>query len=187
MVISSRGKLTKALDLRDQEGLHEAIADQQISQRITRTPEGLHVMPSGNSTAIDACALSPLAVRSLFGEIKKHFDVVVVDTGPILGSLESAVFSREVDGIILTIARGQERPIVDRSVARIRGLGASIAGCVFNRADLKDFSSSPYGSSTRSLGDPTTSIRDADTAAAGQRYEKLGALVEGRGDELAKP
>ena len=108
--------------------------------------------------------------------MKKHFDVVVVDTGPILGSLESAVFSREVDGIILTIARGQERPIVDRSVARIRGLGATIAGCVFYRADLKDFHSSPYGSSTRSMGEvPAVSL---EAGGRSLRYEKLGALVK---------
>src|SRR5205085_4173656 len=74
-----------------------------------------------------------------------------IDTGPILGSLEATVVGAAVDAAILTIARGQHQPLVERSVRQLRQIGATIAGLVFNRAEHRDFQKSVGSSSIRSM------------------------------------
>jgi capsular exopolysaccharide synthesis family protein len=170
-------KLTQTLGAAGLEGFHEAITERTFGRRVRRTPEGLYVLPAGNASAMDACALSPAVVRDLLSEIRKHFDVVLIDTGPILGSIEASVLAREADGVIFTISRGQKRHLVEKSLRRIASLGGSVVGCVFNRANMKDFINSPYGSSSRSeAAAPVVSAQSS--AETDRRYARYGSLVK---------
>jgi len=169
-------KLTASLGARGLEGFHESLVEKTLRRRVRRTPEGLYVLPAGNARAADACAISPTTAKHLLAEAREHFDVVLIDTGPILGSIEASVLARAADGLILTIGRGQHRHLVDKSLRRIRGLGASVVGCVFNRALMKDFSKSPYGSSSRSGADGH--ITPVPSGEAWRRYERFGSLVK---------
>jgi Mrp family chromosome partitioning ATPase len=77
--------------------------------------------------------------------------VVLIDTGPILGSVEAAVLAPAVDGAILTIAQGQNRWLARTALQRLRSLGVRTVGFVYNRAKAIDFHSSPFGSSAYSI------------------------------------
>src|SRR5207253_1141005 len=103
------------------------------------------------SASAHAGSLSPASIRKLLHESRRVFDVVIIDTGPILGSLEAAVVGAAADAVILTISRGQQQPLVERSVRQLRQIGANIAGLVFNRAEQRDFARSVGSSSIRSL------------------------------------
>jgi Mrp family chromosome partitioning ATPase len=71
--------------------------------------------------------------------------VILVDTGPIPGSIESSVACSQVDGVVITVSRGEQGPLVKRASEHLRDIGARALGMVFNRATPEDFSSS-YGS-----------------------------------------
>ena len=48
-----------------------------------------------------------------------------------------------VDGVVLTVARGQSRPLVERAITHLtEHRGQSVSGVVFNRAQHKDFEQS---------------------------------------------
>jgi Mrp family chromosome partitioning ATPase len=79
------------------------------------------------------------------------YDVVLIDTGPVLGSVEATVMAPEADGVLFTIARGQERHLVDRSLQQLGVVGAKVAGFIFNLAECKDWRRSTHGSSIRSV------------------------------------
>src|SRR5205823_2619674 len=87
-----------------------------------------------------------LRIRKLLNEARKEFDIVIIDTGPILGSIEANILAHEVDGVILAVARGRERGMVRSAVRKLNSLGARPLGFVFNRAAPQDFERSPYSS-----------------------------------------
>jgi len=133
------------MNARDLEGLNEALSAGTIRGRVRKTAAGLYVMTAGKATGPDACAVSHASLRALLEECRAHFNVIIIDSGPILGSLESAVLAQEVDGVVFTISRGQQRELVQKAVQRVRSLGGLVVGFVFNRAKPQDFHRSPYG------------------------------------------
>src|SRR6202012_5756077 len=97
--------------------------------------ENLTVLPAGNTDLHTAGSFSPSAVRKVMNDAKKNFDIVLVDTGPVLGSIETSSVGAHSDGVIVVVSRGQQRPLVERSVAQLRMVGARVLGIVFNRAE----------------------------------------------------
>jgi capsular exopolysaccharide synthesis family protein len=131
--------LTASLQGQELEGLHEALRDGTIRGRVRKTDAGLYVLTAGVAGATDAPAMSPSAVRSVLEEARRHFHVVLLDTGPVLGSIEAAVLAQEADGAVMVISRGQNRGLVQKAVRRLRTLGTPVLGFVFNRAKPQDF------------------------------------------------
>jgi len=91
-----------------------------------------------------------VALRRLLSEAKKHFDLIIVDTGPILGSIEASLVCAAADRTILAVARNQQRPLVEKSIQHLQAIGAQLAGVVFNRAQARDFERSMSGLALRS-------------------------------------
>jgi Mrp family chromosome partitioning ATPase len=112
------------------------------------------ILPVGSSGQMHASTLSPQALRRLIQEAEQHFEVVLIDTGPILGSIEASLVTAAADAVILTVSRGQQRPMVERSLGHLAAIGARLAGVVFNRAQAQDFERSISGVSMRSVGMP---------------------------------
>jgi capsular exopolysaccharide synthesis family protein len=135
----------------------------------------LSVMPAGLSDGRDACAISSAIVERVMASLRKRYDVILVDSGPILGSLEALVVSQVSDGVILTISREQQKPLVDRAVKQLKSVGARIAGMVFNKAERSDFRRSVGVTSLRSI--PRTSdtalVKAGVTSTSG-----FGSLVD---------
>src|SRR5207253_11483101 len=111
----------------------------------------LSMLPVGTAQAHHAGMFSPAALRRILDEARKHFDIILIDSGPILGSIEATPACASADGVILTVSRGQQRPIVEKAMAHLRSIGARFAGVVFNRAQSKDFERSVSGISLRSI------------------------------------
>src|SRR5205085_5226257 len=109
------------------------------------------VLAAGGAESAHANALSPASAGHLLGEARQVFDIGLVDTGPIVGSLEASVLGPAVDGVILTVSRGQTQPMVDRAIRMLQSIGANIAGLVFNRAEQRDFHRSVTSASMRSM------------------------------------
>lgn len=132
-------------------GLPEALAGEDLNNCIAETGiPGLWILPLGSATPDHAGTLSPAALRQVMKEARSRFDIVLVDTGPIPGSLEASISSSQVDSVVLAVARGDRAPDVQRSIAHLRSLGTRLAGIVFNRAQAEDMLR--YGSSRISSG-----------------------------------
>ena len=111
----------------------------------------MYVLPIGNAAADDAGSLSPNGIKQLLVACCEHFDIVVIDTGPILGSLEASIIGDgggrrdHGGGAGPAAATGREG---DQASAAI---GAKISGIVFNRAEQRDFEHSVASTSIRSV------------------------------------
>lgn len=134
------GGLTARLNMITPDGVLEAISNRTLLEYIRTTDiADLAILPVGDARTHHASALSPAALRRLVADAKKHFDTVLIDTGPLLGSLEASAVCAAVDGVILVVARGQQRPLVEKAMQHLRAIGARLAGLVFNRAQARDF------------------------------------------------
>ena len=134
------------------EGVLEAIANRSLLEYVRTTDiADVAILPVGSAHGYHASTLSPGALRRLIDEAKKHFDTILVDTGPVLGSIEASLVCAAADGVVLAVSRGQSRPLVEKSLNHLHGIGARLAGVVFNRAQSSDFERSISGMSMRSV------------------------------------
>lgn len=170
-------RLTIGFDAGHLTGLHEAVMDRKINGHVKRTAHaGLWILPAGQADMLHAGTLSSGILEHLLSQVRKEFDVVLIDSGPILGSVEAAVLAGLVDGVILTIARNQQRPLVEKALRQFQSLGARLAGVVFNRAETTDFYRSVHSASVRSARSLTAMVRRCKPEI--QDRLRLGPLVE---------
>jgi capsular exopolysaccharide synthesis family protein len=166
--------LTHRLNVNSPDGILEAVANRALLEYVRTTDiADVAILPVGTTHAHHASTLSPVALRRLLSEAKKQFDIVIVDTGPILASIEASLICAAADRTILAVARNQQRPLVERSIGHLQAIGASLAGVVFNRAQAKDFEKSMSGLALRSR--PTPGNPAAPGAANGASVAKAVA------------
>ncbi len=162
--------LTHRLNVSSPDGVLEAVANRALLEYVRTTDiADVAILPVGTTHAHHASTLSPVALRRLLSEAKKQFDIVIVDTGPILASIEASLICAAADRTILAVARNQQRPLVERSIGHLQAIGASLAGVVFNRAQAKDFEKSMSGLALRSRpapGNPAAGANSASGASA---------------------
>jgi capsular exopolysaccharide synthesis family protein len=143
--------LTHRLNVNSADGVLEAVANRALLEYVRTTDiADVAILPVGTTHSHHASTLSPVSLRRLLSEAKKNFDIIIVDTGPILGSIEASLVCAAADRTILAIARNQQRPLVEKSIEHLQAIGAHLAGVVFNRAHARDFEQSMSGVGLRS-------------------------------------
>lgn len=178
--------LSSRMNVNAPEGVLEAITNRTLLPYVRQTDvNDVSILPCGSASNLHASTLSPQALRRLIEEAEQHYEVILIDTGPILGSIEASLVCAAADAVILTVARGQQRPMVERSLSHLQSIGAKLAGVVFNRAQAQDFERSISGVSIRSVGVPGMPRGARPT---GPRLGPVARAVQGRpNDEEPAP
>ncbi len=175
------GGLTRRLlgSAHEPKGLLDACAGQPLDKCVMQVGnKSVDVLPLGNANPHSAGLLSPRALRTLIAAARERYDFVIIDTGPVLGSLEASMAAPEVDGVVMVISRGDQKAAVSRSVEHIRALGANVAGLVFNHALEQDLVHSSYGSFvSQSRSVPGSRPQPASDAFNAARFGPLGSAV----------
>jgi capsular exopolysaccharide synthesis family protein len=162
------GGLTARLNVNAEHGILESMASRDIGPFIRTTDVAdLSFLPVGRAMGGYTGTISPAAVRRLVDEARKQFDVILIDTGPILGSIEASPVAVAADGVVLCVSRGQQRQLVDRALEHLKAIGAHLAGVVFNRAQAHDFERS-----TNRLG-----LSSVPAGSNGRRSEAIGPVA----------
>lgn len=121
-------------------GLKEVLKDGKITDQVI--PLGnpnLNILPIGLDDSISAEHMPLSAIKSLLGDLRGQYDLILVDTGPLSGSVESTPIAGAVDGVLLTLRKGRSRLPLRRCVQELRDLGAPYLGVVLNYADKSDY------------------------------------------------
>jgi capsular exopolysaccharide synthesis family protein len=169
------GGLTSRLGIASPLGIVDCLAGVKVDDCVQPTDVAdLSILPIGSAQAHHAGGFSPPAVRKFLGEVRKRYEVIIIDTGPVMGSIEATPICASVDGVVLTVARGQSRPLVERAIAHLSSIGANVAGVVFNRAQHKDFEQSIGAISIRSAARSTAN----GTAHNGRTPGDIGAVAQ---------
>lgn len=75
------------------------------------------------------------SVKEAIEKVKFYFDLVFIDTAPILPVSDPLVLAPEVDGVLLVVKAGEtQREVISRAVDILRNVDANISGVVLNNA-----------------------------------------------------
>ena len=91
--------------------------------------------------------VSSATLSKILGDVREHFDVVLVDTGPAGGAIETSLVASYSDAVVFVVSGEDHRPQAERALAHLQEVGATMAGVVFNRAGRKDVLRSNAGHS----------------------------------------
>lgn len=131
--------LTRHLKLQSKNGLCQALGMAEGAGQVHRTTtSNLWVLPTGRPKDTAPRQLSPAKVKWLIEALRARFEVIVLDTGPILESLEAPVAVGAADQTVLVTARGRSLRDVRAALARLRQLHADCQGLVLNQAASVD-------------------------------------------------
>jgi len=95
--------------------------------------EHLAVLPSGPVPPDPSELLSSPRIDELIDDLRKHFDIVLFDSPPVLPVTDAAVLSRRMDAIVLVATAGvTTRRELGRAIELLRQVDAPLVGTVLN-------------------------------------------------------
>jgi polysaccharide biosynthesis transport protein len=100
--------------------------------------EGLYLLPAGRLVAHVSELLGGAAMGRLLRELNARFDVVVIDTPPVLAAADAEILATQADAVLVVLRAGQtERQSANYAMQQLRAIGARIVGVVLNDPDQK--------------------------------------------------
>ena len=142
-----RPRLHTHLDVNNSVGLTNYLTtDLMLEDVILQTPvDNLYFMPSGILPADAAGILNSRRMSELIQDVKQRFDLVLVDSPPILGVSDASVLASEVDLTIIVIQhRKLPRNMLLRVKQAVENVGGNIIGVVLNNVDVRSDSQYQY-------------------------------------------
>ncbi len=128
-------KVATYLGLEGAVGLSNVLAGQVDLDEVVQ-PWGssdLHVLASGFIPANPSELLGSQQMVDLLSRVRHRYDMVIVDTPPLLPVTDAAVVAAVVDGVVLVARSGRtHRARVGIAVAALRRVDARLLGCVLN-------------------------------------------------------
>ena len=98
----------------------------------------LSILPVGADRSFGAARLNPASLRRLFNSLRKKYDIVIVDTGPMTASIEALPVAAAADGAVLSLRRGRSRTRLQECIREIGASGTQYLGVVLNFAQKAD-------------------------------------------------
>ncbi len=150
-------------------------SDLPIEDVVLRTPlENLYFVPSGVLPADAAGVLNSRRFPELLAEVRSRFDLVLIDSPPILGVSDASVLASEADMTVVVVQHGKlPRHILGKVRSAIDKAGGELLGAVLNNVDLRSDSDYQYYTSYYTYHGPSAG---AEVAKAGR-----ASVVRGEG------
>jgi capsular exopolysaccharide synthesis family protein len=132
-----RPRIGEFFGLDEQQGLTSVLAGQQtLAEAVRPVPDfdGLSVLPAGPVPPNPAELLNNPRTRDIFAQLKERFDLVLIDSPPVLPVTDAAILSQYADATLLLAAAGQTRRAdLRRAAEKLDQVGATILGIVLNK------------------------------------------------------
>lgn len=116
--------------------------------------ERLTLLPSGHLPSDPAHIIGSPAMTDLLVRLRHRFDVIIIDTPPLLPVTDAAIAARQADGAVVVVRHGKTRLAHVTSAAdSLDSAGARILGCIINMAPNSALAKSPRTLSVKSVPD----------------------------------
>lgn len=100
---------------------------------IAKPTENFHALPAGKKTKKAAKLLAHDNIEPLIASLREEYDVVIVDSPPVLPVLDAAALSRYADMTLFVARQGEvSYAEVAESMSRLAKVGTKVDGLVFN-------------------------------------------------------
>jgi len=142
-----RPRLHTFFDINNSVGLTNYLTTElMLEDVILQTPvDNLFFMPSGILPADAAGILNSRRMSELIADVKQRFDLVLVDSPPILGVSDASVLASEVDLTMIVVQhRKLPRNMLLRVKQSVENVGGHVIGVVLNNVDVRSDSQYQY-------------------------------------------
>ena len=180
-----RPKLHTFFDINNSVGLTNYLTtDLALEEVILQTPvDNLFFMPSGILPADAAGILNSRRMSELISDVKSRFDLVLIDSPPILGVSDASVLASEVDLTMVVIQhRKLPRTMLVRVKEAVENVGGNLLGVVLNNVDVRSDSQYQYYTSYYTYYAPgnnaPVSPRGGAPAEPSRLPERIATTVE---------
>jgi polysaccharide biosynthesis transport protein len=80
--------------------------------------------------------LEPATLQGVLHDLRREFDVIILDTPPVLVSADAATLAGSADGVLLVVRAGQtDRGAAELARLRVSSAGGKVLGAVLNDPD----------------------------------------------------
>ena len=143
-----RPRLARILKIRaDRKDLTALLTGEAKISEVLRTDPAtpnLSILPAFGRAPNAQDLLGSNQMKNLMDELSKSYDLVIVDTPPILAVSDAAMVSRVVDTSLFIVKWADtSRDTVTQALKQLQSFGSRIAGAVLNQVNLKEVAS--YG------------------------------------------
>lgn len=118
-------------------GLVELLAGEaELGCVVHNHPElaGVSIVPAGTLVADPSALLTKSRLRRAMTQLRESFDVVLLDTAPLIAYPDTLAIGGEVDGVALVVeADGESQEVVSRATDIMRSAGVALIGVILNR------------------------------------------------------
>jgi tyrosine-protein kinase Etk/Wzc len=135
-----RSRLHKMFSVPREPGLTELVIGKADIDAIAReTPvTGLYVLPSGQLPPNPSELLGGERMQKTLQKLSEAFDLVVLDTPPLLAASDAAILATLADGVVLVVRAGvTEADAGIQALQQLTSVGARVVGAVLNDPDSK--------------------------------------------------
>jgi capsular exopolysaccharide synthesis family protein len=159
----------------------------RLEDVVVRTPvENLYFMPSGLLPADSAGILNSQRMVDLITDVKSRFDLVLIDSPPILGVSDASVLANEADMTMIVVQhRKLPRHMLLRVKQTVENVGGKVIGVVLNNVDLASDAQYSYYTSYYTYYSPNNPV--SGDAKPSRRKKRKQATVADVGAPMQQP
>jgi capsular exopolysaccharide synthesis family protein len=135
-----RPSLHRAFQIPNEVGLVDLLRQNLEWQEVTRTAkEGIDFIPSGIEPANPGALLSSRHMKRMLEFVRARFDLVLLDSPPLLAVSDNLALASQVDGIVLVVRSGfTKRRSLVRAKAQLERIRGHVLGVVVNGLSPRD-------------------------------------------------
>lgn len=146
-----RASSARALGIQAKNGLIELLRGQAtLDEVLVQDPiSGAVFLPIAKPSADAEELISSKRMFDLVAELRKRFQLVLLDTAPVLAVADTRVLAREADAVVLLCHwRKTPRKATEAALQQLESVGAFVAGVALTCVNLTEQARSGYGDST---------------------------------------
>jgi capsular exopolysaccharide synthesis family protein len=143
-----RPNLHSEFDLKQIPGLTDVLFDKyELKDAIQQTViKNLDLLCCGTIPPNPSELLGSAVMKSFIAKMKEKYNILLMDSPPVLAVTDSSIMSTLVDGVIVVISAGQTRTnSFIHTMESLEGIRAPLIGVVLNNLDIHSAYGSHYG------------------------------------------
>lgn len=134
-----RPRIHKVFGIKDAPGLSDILTGQMPLHKCVRPTTGgnLSILPCGPVPPNPSELLSLKVMEEFIEEAKQHYDIVLLDSPPVLFVTDPVIISKKVDGTVVIVRSGRTpRQALRKIISSLKEIEARVIGVVLNNVDI---------------------------------------------------
>lgn len=130
----------RMIHMRREPGLVDTLFDAvpQGIESFATDIDNFYVIPVGKGVPNPAEILGSQRMREFLAQMREEFDVIVIDSPPVLAVSDAMLLAAQVDAAVLICSANETKvPAIEHAMEALRDVGAPLAGIVINRFDAR--------------------------------------------------